>query len=285
MKQKAMHNDILQGVGVGLRGPHVPDILNEKPNIPWFELLTDNHLPQGGVFSFQADAIAQQYPVAIHGVGMSLGSTDPIDWNYITSVKELAKRTNARHISEHLSFTACENVHSHELLPLPKTEEALTHVADRVEQIQDFLGQQILIENVSTYFEYDNAEFTDSEFIDALCRRADCNLLLDVNNIYVNAINHDHYAQETLKAMPWDRVKEIHVAGHDDSGDIILDTHGGPVCDEVLELLKIAVENVPDAPILLEWDTQLPAWQVLKDEVKRIDTFKQNVPVKGKNLS
>lgn len=273
-----LNNDkTLHGVGVGLRGPHVPDILNQQPNISWFELLTDNHLTKGGVFSFQADEIAKRYPIALHGVGMSLGSTDPIDWAYIKSVKVLAERTQAIHISEHLSFTACEDVHSHELLPLPKTKEALHHTANRICEIQDFLGQQILIENVSTYLEFDEADYSDAEFINELCQLADCNLLLDVNNIYVNAINHDHYAEATLNAMPWHRVKEIHIAGHEEQGDLLLDTHGGPVCDEVLELFKTAIKHLPNTPVLLEWDTKLPSWDVLWTEAQRIEAVRQEV--------
>ncbi len=261
----------LNGVGVGLRGPHVPAILKGRPNVPWFELLTDNHLTDGGVFSFQAESISELYPVALHGVGMSLGESGPIDWDYVKAVKDLADKTGAVHISDHLSFSGYEKVHSHELLPLPKTEEALHHVAERLKQIQDFLGRRMLIENVSTYLEFDNEDFSDTEFITELCKLADCDLLLDVNNVYVNAVNHDHHAERVLNDMPWDRVREIHVAGHEDKGDLLLDTHGGTVCDEVLDLLKIAIKRVPHVPILLEWDTQLPEWEVVWDEAQRIE--------------
>ncbi len=283
--QNNAQNQTLCGVGVGLRGPHVPAILKNKPDVPWFELLTDNHLTEGGVFSFQAEAISELYPVALHGVGMSLGATSPIDWDYVRAVKELTENTNAVHISDHLSFSGYEKVHSHELLPLPKTEEALYHVADRLRQVQDFLGQRILIENVSTYLEFEGEEFSDTEFITELCKLADCNLLLDVNNVYVNAVNHDHHAAQVLEQMPWERVREIHVAGHEDSGDLILDTHGGPVCDEVLELLKIAVQHVPDAPVLLEWDTDLPEWDVVLTEAQRIEKARKAVHVKELNYA
>lgn len=266
----------LYGVGVGLRGPHVPAILRDTPEVPWFELLTDNHLTDGGVFSFQAQAIAERYPVALHGVGMSLGESGPIDWDYVKSVKELADRTNAVHISDHLSFSGYEKVHSHELLPLPKTEEALNHVAERLKQIQDFLGRRMLIENVSTYLEFEDEDFSDTEFITELCKLADCNLLLDVNNVYVNAVNHDHHAEQVLNNMPWERVREIHVAGHEDKGDLLLDTHGGPVCDDVLDLLMIAVKRVPDVPVLLEWDTQLPEWDIVWEEAQRVDKAREN---------
>ncbi len=278
--QESAQTNSLCGVGVGLRGPHVPAILKERPDVSWFELLTDNHLTEGGVFTFQAEAISDIYPVALHGVGMSLGATAPVDWEYVGAVKKLAEQTNAVHISDHLSFSGYEKVHSHELLPLPKTEEALYHVAGRLKQIQDFLGQRMLIENVSTYLEFEGEEFSDTEFITELCRLADCNLLLDVNNVYVNAVNHDRHAKQVLQEFPWERVREIHVAGHEENGELILDTHSGTVCDEVLELLKIAVKRAPDVPVLLEWDTDLPEWDVVWEEAQRIENAIKAVHVK-----
>ena len=265
---------VLNGTGVGLRGPHVPQILKEKPVVPWFELLTDNHLSRGGAVLYQAAAIAERYPVALHGVGMSLGGVDPLNWEYIAKVRALAESTGAMHISEHLSFTSGQHIHSHELLPLPKTEEAICHVAARISHIQEFLGQQILIENVSTYLEFRDDAVSEAEFITEICKRADCYLLLDVNNIYVNAINHDREAADLLQNMPWARVKEIHVAGHSRRGALLVDTHGGPVCSEVADLMAIAVTQAPAAPVLLEWDTELPTWESLWTEGQRINALR-----------
>lgn len=262
----------LRGTGVGLRGPHVPQILRERPPVPWFELLTDNHLAPGGALRFQAEAIAAHYPVTLHGVGMSLGGVDPLDWDYIERVRDLAQRTEARYISEHLAFTAHAAVHSHDLLPLPWTEEALQHVADRIDRVQAYLGERILIENISAYIEYRDAEFNEGEFLTELCAATDCGLLLDINNVYVNAVNNAHDPLHLLDAIPWQRVQEIHLAGHDARGGILIDTHGGCVSDAVIELFECVIDRAPSVPVLLEWDVQLPTWSILWTEAQRLET-------------
>lgn len=262
----------LTGTGVGLRGRHVPDILAERPAVPWFELLTDNHLVAGGALRFQAEAIAESYPVALHGVGMSLGSVDPLDMDYIGRVKELAQRLGAVHVSEHVAFAAVGDVNSHDLLPLPWTEESLMHLAKRVRCVQEELGERILLENISTYIEYREAEFTEAEFLTALCAEAECELLLDINNVYVNSVNHDRDPMELLDAIPWSKVKEIHLAGHDRRGDLLIDTHGRHVAGPVLELFVSVIDRAADVPVLLEWDTRLPDWEILWQEAQRIET-------------
>ncbi len=263
MTQDTSNSPALGGTGVGLRGPHVPRILADQPPVPWFELLTDNHLAPGGVFRFQADAIAERYPVALHGVGMSLGGTDPLDMTYVDAVVALARRVGALHVSEHLAFTAHGGRHSHDLLPMPWTVEALDHLAGRIHQVQDRLGEPLLIENISAYLAYADADFTEAGFLRALCDRTGCNLLLDVNNVYVNAVNHGTDAQAFLDALPWDRVREIHIAGHQKRGELLIDTHGAPVCNEVVALFRQVAPRAPDALVLLEWDTQLPDWDTL----------------------
>jgi uncharacterized protein (UPF0276 family) len=260
-----------QGTGVGLRGPHVPQILRERPPVPWFELLTDNHLAAGGALRFQAEAISELYPVTLHGVGMSLGGVDPLDWVYLDRVRDLAQRTRARAVSEHLAFTGHAGVHSHDLLPLPWTGEALLHVAGRIRRIQEFLGSRILIENISAYIEYRDTELTEGEFLTELCNAADCGLLLDINNVYVNSVNNDRDPMQLLDAIPWQRVEEIHLAGHDARGDLLIDTHGSCVCDEVIELFEGVIDRAPLTPVLLEWDTNLPDWSVLWTEAQRIE--------------
>ncbi len=261
----------LTGLGVGLRGPHVPDILRQQPAVPWFELLTDNHLCAGGALRFQAEAIAERYPVALHGVNLSLGGVDPLDRAYLGQVRDLARRVDARHVSEHLAFTARDGIHTHDLLPLPWTEEALRHVADRVDQVQDFLGQHILVENISTYLEYTHSTLSEGDFLSALCAQTGCGLLLDINNVYVNAVNHDHDPQVLLDAMPWTRVREIHLAGHEERDGLLLDTHGGVVCAEVLDLFLRVAPRVPEVPVLFEWDTSLPRWSVVWQEAQRLE--------------
>ena len=268
----------LAGVGVGLRGPHVPDILQQCPAVPWFELLTDNHLCAGGALRFQAETIAEWYPVALHGVSLSLGGMDPLDREYLGRVRDLARSIGARHISEHLAFTAYNGIHSHDLLPLPWTEEALRHVSDRILQVQDFLAQDILVENISTYLEYKHSTLSEGDFLLELCTQTGCKLLLDVNNVHVNAVNHDHDPHTLLDAMPWPHVREVHLAGHEKRGELLIDTHGGVVCDDVLNLFLRVAPRIPNVPVLFEWDTSLPQWSVVWEEAQRIDRACRETP-------
>ncbi len=265
----------LTGLGVGLRGPHVPDILTQQPKVPWFELLTDNHLAAGGALRRQAEVIAERYPVALHGVNLSLGGVDPLDFDYLAKVRSLAQRTGAQHVSEHLAFTARHQIHSHDLLPLPWTEEALHHVADRVGQVQDFLDQPILVENISTYLEYQHSTLDEGTFLRSLCEKTGCKLLLDINNVYVNAVNHNQDAFAQLEAMPWEHVAEIHLAGHEARDGLLIDTHGGPVADAVLDLFTRAIPRLPQLPVLFEWDTQLPPWSEVWQETQRLTNIYQ----------
>ena len=265
----------LAGLGVGLRGPHLPEILRARPAVPWFELLTDNHLAAGGALRFQAEAVAERYPVALHGVGMSLGGADPLDPDYLARVRGLARRTGARHVSEHLSFTARGGIHSHDLLPLPWTEEALELAAARAREAQDRLGTPLLLENVSTYLEYEHSTLGEGEFLAELCARADCRLLLDLNNVHVNAVNHGRDPAEFLDAVPWERVGEVHLAGHAARGGLLIDTHGAPVCDDVIELFVRVLPRIPEVPVLLERDTRLPPWAELWAEAKRLDQVRR----------
>ena len=265
----------LRGTGVGLRGQHVPLILSDRPAVPWFELLTDNHLAEGGALRFQAEAIAEQYPVALHGVSMSLGSVDPLDLEYIGQVKDLANRVRAIHVSEHIAFASIGGLHSHDLLPLPWTEEALLHLAERVRRVQHELGERILLENISTYIEYESVELSEGQFISALCAETGCSLLLDINNVYVNAVNHDRDPMELLDAIPWSAVEEIHLAGHDHREGLLIDTHGRRVAAPVLVLFESVIHRAPEVPVLLEWDTQVPGWDILWNEAQRIEAARQ----------
>lgn len=265
----------LRGTGVGLRGQHVPVILEDRPAVPWFELLTDNHLVEGGAPRFQAEAIAEQYPVALHGVGLSLGSVDPLNLEYVGQVRDLAYRVRAVHVSEHIAFASAGGIHSHDLLPLPWTEEALLHLAERVRRVQHELGERILLENISTYIEYEGGELSEGQFISDLCAETGCSLLLDINNVYVNAVNHDRDPMELLDAIPWSRVEEIHLAGHDHRDGLLIDTHGRHVAGPVLALFENVIRRAPDVPVLLEWDTQVPEWDVLWNEAQRVEAARR----------
>lgn len=275
MSQRTSSARVLEGTGVGLRGPHVPAILAGRPAVRWFELLTDNHLAAGGALRFQAESIAEHYPVALHGVGMSLGSVELLDIGYVRRVRDLARRIGAVHVSEHIAFAASGGLHSHDLLPLPWTEEALVHLARRVNRAQHELGERMLLENVSTYIEYREADFSEAEFLSALVAETGCGLLLDINNVYVNSVNHGRDPMELLNAIPWASVGEIHVAGHDARGGLLIDTHGCRVAGPVLELFAQVIGRAPDVPVLLEWDTQLPAWETLWHEAQRIETARR----------
>lgn len=260
----------LAGVGAGLRGPHVPAILAERPTVGWFELLTDNHLAAGGALRRQAEVIAERYPVSLHGVGMSLAGTDPLDRGYLHRVRNLAERTCARLVSEHLAFTSAGGLHSNDLLPIPWTEETLDHVAKRIDVAQAELGRQILIENISAYVEFDGSSLSETEFLDALCATTGCGLLLDVNNVYVNASNHGYDPLPWLAGVPWQHVREIHVAGHVERDGLLIDSHSGTVCDAVIELLLHIQPHARGCPVLIEWDNELPAWAVLAAELERL---------------
>ncbi len=265
----------LRCTGAGLRGPHVPVILSERPAVPWFELLTDNHLAAGGALRFQAEAVAERYPVALHGVGMSLGSVDSLDLGYVRRVVDLARRLGAAHVSEHIAFAASGGLHSHDLLPLPWTEEALKQLSEHVNCVQHELGERMLLENVSTYIEYREADFSEAAFLSALVEETGCGLLLDINNVYVNSVNHQRDPMELLDAIPWASVGEIHLAGHDRRGDLLIDTHGGKVGEPVLELFTQVMSRAPDVPVLVEWDTRLPDWETLWNETQRIESARQ----------
>ena len=265
----------LRGTGVGLRGPHVPDILAQQPAVPWFELLTDNHLAAGGALRFQAEAVAEQYPVTLHGVGMSLGSVDPLDLDYVRRVRDLARRLDASHVSEHIAFAAADDVHSHDLLPLPWTEEALVHLANRVRLVQEEFGERILLENISTYIEFHEAAFTEGQFVTALCSETDCGLLLDINNVYVNAVNHGRDPMDFLDEVPWSSVAEIHLAGHavdrDEGDPLLIDAHDRRVAQAVWDLYDETIARAGPLPTLIEWDNDLPDWPTLLDEARAVE--------------
>ena len=260
----------LTGVGAGLRGRHVPEILADCPAMPFLELLTDNHLAPGGAARFQAEAIAARYPVTLHGVGLSIGSVDPLDVDYLAQVRSLAEATDARLVSEHLAFIGCDDWLANDLLPLPWTEEALEHVAARVVETQDRLGRQLLLENISAYVRFADAAMSEIEFMTALCERTGCGLLIDVNNAYVNGVNHGEDPAAWLARVPWERVGELHVAGHRQADGLLVDTHDAPVPPAVLDLLTGLPPAAARLPVLVEWDHRLPPWPTLAGEVTRV---------------
>lgn len=261
----------ISGVGVGLRSPHINEILTDLPSIPWFELLADNHLVEGGFIPLQLEKICQHYPVTFHSVGLSLGSVDALNMTYLGKIKKLMRQYDVAWLSEHCCFTSVDGFHSHDLLPIPYSEESLSHMVKRISQVQDYLGEQILIENVSSYMKYAESTFDEVDFISEVAEQADCLLLIDVNNIYVNHINQGTDTEKYLSGLPYERIKEVHLAGFDDRGDYILDAHNNPVADPVWELYENLIKHIPDVPTLIEWDNDIPSLQRLTEEAQKAE--------------
>ena len=252
--------------GVGLRAPHVRHVLAERPAVAWFEVHSENYFADGGPDLAALDRIRADYPLALHGVGLSLGSADPLDYAHLAKLKRLAARVEPAVVSEHLCWSGVGGRHFNDLLPLPYTDEALAHVCARIDEVQAYLGRALVVENVSSYYAFPEATIPEWEFVAAVAARTGCRLLVDVNNIHVNARNHGIDPLAFLDAMPRDAVAEIHLAGHDDSGPIVIDTHGAPVAPEVWTLYRAALARFGRVPTLIEWDTDIPEFAVLAGE-------------------
>ncbi|HEV8268656.1 MAG TPA: DUF692 domain-containing protein [Thermoanaerobaculia bacterium] len=254
------------GFGIGLRTPHFGEITSGSPEADFFEAITENFLDTGGRPLHVLDRVAERYPIVLHGVSMSIGGTDPLDFDYLRKVKTLAKRVNARWVTDHLCWTGVASRNVHDLLPVPLTEEALSHVVARVKIASDFLERPLFFENPSTYLEFRHSTLREEEFLSRLCEDADCGLLLDVNNVYVSARNHGFDAYAYLDAIPQDRVVQFHLAGHTDKGTHLLDTHSTFVKDDVWDLYAHAVRRVGPQTTLVEWDEDIPALDVVLGE-------------------
>ena len=269
------HRSIPARAGVGLRSPHHEAILSQQPAIGWLEAHSENFFSPGGAHIDQLERLREHYPLSLHGVGLSLGSTDPIDRTHLDNLKRVVARFEPWLVSEHLSWSSVEGRFANDLLPMPYTEEAVRHIAARIGQVQNELGRQILVENVSSYLQFDCSRLSESEFVSHVVAESRCALLLDVNNIYVAACNHEFDAYEYLEAMPAEAVREIHLAGHTSvpfgAGEMLIDTHSTPVCDEVWNLYAAAIQRLGNIPTLIEWDNELPDLAVLTAEAQRAD--------------
>lgn len=251
------------GFGLGLRPEHYESILQQNPAIDWFEILTENYLIPGGKPLYYLDQIRARYPVVMHGVSLSIGSTDPLDRIYLQQLKELAHRVEPVWISDHLCWTGINGLNMHDLLPIPYTEEAINHIVARISEIQEYLGQQILIENVSSYLTYIQSEMSEWEFIAEIIKRADCYLLLDVNNIYVSSINHGFNALDYINAIEPSRVVQIHLAGHSNFGDYIIDTHDAAIIQPVWDLYAKTIQRLGPISTMIERDDLIPPLEEL----------------------
>jgi len=257
------------GIGVGLRTVHFPHILSQKPAVDWFEVLSENFMATGGRPLYVLDQVAERYPVALHGVSLSIGSTDPVDFDYLRRLKDLARRTRAHWVSDHLCWTGVLGRNTHDLLPMPYTEAALRHVVARVRTISDFLERPLVLENPSSYVEFAASTMPEWEFMARMAEDADCGLLLDVNNVYVSSFNHGFDPRAYVAAIPADRVVQYHLAGHTHKGTHILDTHSDHAVDEVWELFRLSCLRTGAVATLYEWDEDVPDFETVHAEARK----------------
>jgi uncharacterized protein len=255
------------GFGLGLRVEHYESILASSPAVDWFEALTENYLVAGGKPLSYLTRIRERYPLALHGVSLSIGSTAPLDLEYLRQLKALAARIEPAWVSDHLCWTGVAGRNTHDLLPLPYTEEALANIVTRVRTVQDFLGRRILLENVSSYVAFKGSRLTEWEFLTEVAARADCLILLDVNNIYVSSVNHEFDPHAYLEAIPAERVQQIHLAGHENHGSYLVDTHDHPVPDPVWQLYQAALARCGPVSTMIERDDHIPPLEELVAEL------------------
>ncbi len=259
--------------GIGLRGPHHSQFLTDAPSVAWLEAHSENYFAADSIALGALERIRADYPLSLHGVGLSLGSAGPLRQEHLAKLGRLVERLEPGLVSEHLCWGAVGEYHLNDLLPVPYTEEALDHMAERITQAQDFLGRQILIENVSSYMEFKDSTIPEWEFLAAVSARSGCGILLDVNNIYVSANNHGFQATDYIDAIPADMVGEIHLAGHStqvyEDRAVLVDTHDAPVCDDVWALFEATLRRIGPRPTLIEWDSELPPLATLVAEAQK----------------
>ncbi len=259
----------LQGFGLGLRSEHYADFAHQRPaGIDWLEIISENYLVPGGAPLHHLDRIRAHCPMVMHGVSLSIGGTDALDAAYLKNLKALARRVQPAWVSDHLCFTGVSRRNLHDLLPLPLTELALSHVVDRVGRVQDALGRRLVLENVSSYLRFAADEMAEHDFVAEVARRADCHLLLDVNNVYVSSVNHGFDARAYIDALPAERVVQLHLAGHSVGGDgLLIDTHDAPVCTAVWDLYAHTLRRLGPKPTMIERDDHIPPLSELLAEL------------------
>jgi uncharacterized protein (UPF0276 family) len=268
-----MKRALPSGCGVGLRKEHFDHVLSERPAASFFEVISENFMVDGGRPLEVLDRVRRDYPVALHGVSMSLGSAEPLDPAYLARLKALVARVEPAVVSDHLCWTGIGGHNSHDLLPLPLTEEVARATARKIRRAQDVLGRRLLVENISTYVEFRDSSMSEADFLSAVVEAADCGILLDVNNLYVNARNHGLDPRRFLDRIPAARVGQIHLAGHEDHGDFVIDTHDHPVPGPVWGLYRTALERLGPVPTLIEWDANIPPFEVVLGEARRAEAL------------
>lgn len=272
---------VAAGVGLGLRTVHYDHVLSRRPAVPWFEAISENFMgPRGGSGGRPLEVLERvrgDYPVALHGVSLSIGSTDPLDLDYLKKLKSLSARIEPWIVSDHLCWTGAQGRNLHDLLPLPYNQEAVGHVAARIAKVQELLGRTIAMENVSSYLTYRHSEMPEWEFLAEIVHRTGCHVLLDVNNIHVSAVNHGFKGEDYLAGIPVSCVRQMHLAGYSDEGGFLIDTHDHPVSDPVWKLYAAAVRRFGPAPTLIEWDEHIPSFERLQAEAARATEVQNGV--------
>lgn len=265
------------GYGLGLRPEYYDTIIDTQPAVDWFEIISENYMVDGGKPLHFLDRVRETYPIVMHGVSLSIGSTDPLNLDYLQRLKALVAHVEPAWVSDHFCWTSQGGHNSHDLLPLPLTEEAMHHVVARVQQVQEFLGRQILLENPSTYVSFRDDDMNEWEFVREVCERADCLLLLDVNNVYVSARNHGFDALEYLDGLPGERIRQCHLAGHSDYGDYVIDTHDHPVTGPVWDLYAEALKRFGPISSMIERDDRFPPFAELMAELAAMRAIGRDV--------
>lgn len=265
------------GIGIGLRPVHYEEILSTLPPIDWFEIISENYMVEGGKPLENLDRILEHYPVVQHGVNLAIGSPEPLDWDYLKQLKALTKRTKTPWLSDHLCWGRLPGAHFHDLLPLPYTQEVIDYVAERARIVQDFLEIPFALENLSSYVAFTDDQMPEWDFYTAIVEKADIWMMLDVNNIYVSSRNHGFNPQEYIAGIPMERVIQIHLAGHTDHGDYILDSHDAPVCDEVWELYGKVWPQTGGVSTLLEWDDNYVSFEETWKEALRAKEYQREL--------
>lgn len=271
------------GFGIGLRSIHYEEIVASAPNIDWLEIISEDYLVAAGVTSVYLDRIRERYPLVMHGVSLSLGSVDPLNWDYLKQLNQLIHHVNPMWVSDHCCWTGVNHLNMHDLLPLPYTGEVIKHVSQRIKQVQDFLERPLVIENVSSYITYKASELSEWEFLNALLEESDCLLLLDINNVYVSAFNHGFDPIDYLNALPAHRIQQFHLAGHKHCQTHIIDTHDRPVSHDVWELYRYALKRFGNIPTLIERDTDIPSLQELVIELNHAREISRQVRAQDGN--
>ena len=273
MDKKTEHNKSNNrpnlGFGLGLRTDHYDEILSSEPNVDWFEIISENYMVSGGKPLYYLDQFKERYPLVMHGVSMTIGTTDPLNMDYLKVLKKLAARIQPSWISGHLCWTSNGGHNTHDLMPMPYNEESLTHVVSRVKRVQDYLGCQILLENASSYITYKESNMTEWDFLSEIAEEADCLLLLDVNNIYVSGFNHGFDPKTYIDRIPSERIWQIHLAGHENNQNYLIDTHDHPVIDDVWELYDYALSNIGAVSTMIERDDHIPPLAELVAELDK----------------